>query len=147
MSKNKPRDVESRNRIIDYDGRNMLVSASAGTGKTTIMISRILSLIKKGLDVENLVVVTFTNLAAAEMKRRLSEKLSEESGSRIVRQLEKLDNAAICTLHSFCGDLLRNYFYVADVDPSFAILDAKGASALQSEVLDDLTGEYFAADD
>ncbi len=147
MSENKPRDVESRNRIIDYDGRNMLVSASAGTGKTTIMISRILSLIKKGLDVENLVVVTFTNLAAAEMKRRLSEKLSEESGSRIVRQLEKLDNAAICTLHSFCGDLLRNYFYVADVDPSFAILDAKGASALQSEVLDDLTGEYFAADD
>lgn len=48
MSENKPRDVESRNRIIDYDGRNMLVSASAGTGKTTIMISRILSLIKRG---------------------------------------------------------------------------------------------------
>ena len=112
----------SQQNVISFRGQSMLVSASAGTGKTTVMIERIMSLLAEGADVSEIVVVTFTNLAAAEMKNRLSVKLAERKGdNRLIEQLERLDTANISTLHSFCGNLLRNYFYVADIDPSFII--------------------------
>ncbi len=126
----------------------MLVSASAGTGKTTTMIMRIADLIREGADISEIVVVTFTNLAAAEMKAKLAEKLSGMHGDkRAIEQLEKLDTAAICTLHSFCVDLLRNYFYVVDIDPAFAVLDTLTAATLRKNALDSLFGEYFTKDD
>ncbi|MGN1067107.1 MAG: UvrD-helicase domain-containing protein [Candidatus Fimimonas sp.] len=140
--------TQSQQNVIDYRGKNMLVSASAGTGKTTVMIERIAKLIAEGADVSTLVVVTFTNLAAAEMKNRLAAKLSEFHGDRrIVEQLEKLDTAAICTLHSFCGELLRNYFYVVDIDPSFAILDNVTVDALRANALDEVFHDYFRSKD
>ena len=125
-----------------------MVSASAGTGKTTVMIERIASLIEDGADVSELCVVTFTNLAAAEMKKRLAAKLTEKrANQRIVEQLERLDNASISTLHSFCSELLRNYFYVVDIDPAFAILDDLTVATLQKQALDDLFRDYFKAGD
>lgn len=128
--------------------QNMLVSASAGTGKTTVMIERIARLIKQDVDVSQIVVVTFTNLAAAEMKNRLATQLAQSAGDMRVReQLEKLDTASICTLHSFCSDLLRNYFYVVDIDPAFSILDGITASNLKKSALDELFKEYFAQKD
>lgn len=128
--------------------QNMLVSASAGTGKTTVMIERIARLIKQDVNVDQIVVVTFTNLAAAEMKNRLSVELSKSSGDERVReQLERLDNASICTLHSFCSDLLRNYFYVVDIDPAFSILDTITVSNLKKQAIDDLFKDYFASRD
>lgn len=138
----------AQREVIDKRGCNLLVSASAGTGKTTVMIERICALIKDGLDASEAVVVTFTNLAAAEMKNRLAARLSQEKGDeRIADQLEKLDTANICTLHSFCGNLLRNYFYVADIDPAFTILDSATVSTLRNNVLDELFADYFEADD
>ena len=134
--------------VIDFRGGNMLVSASAGTGKTTVMIERIASLIEDGADVSELCVVTFTNLAAAEMKKRLAAKLTEKrDNKRIVEQLEHLDNASISTLHSFCSELLRNYFYVVDIDPAFAILDDLTVASLQKQALDDLFRDYFKEGD
>lgn len=128
--------------------QNMLVSASAGTGKTTVMIERIARLIAQGVNVDQIVVVTFTNLAAAEMKTRLLAKLSQLADNlRIREQLEKLDTAYICTLHSFCSDILRNYFYVVDIDPSFSILDGITASNLKKNAIDELFKEYFASND
>ena len=138
----------SQQNVIDFRGKNMLVSASAGAGKTTVMIERIVSLIEQGVDVSEMVVVTFTNLAAAEMKSRLAEKLSEKkSDPRIVEQLEKLETASICTLHSFCNELLRNYFYVVDIDPAFTILDNVTLSTLTKNTLDDVIEQYFAEKD
>lgn len=126
----------------------MLVSASAGTGKTTVMIARIARLIADGADVSQLVVVTFTNLAAAEMKTRLADKLrSMGNDPRMVQQLEKLDTASISTIHSFCSDLLRNYFYVVDIDPSFSVLDTVTVNALRTAAMDDVFKEYFQSDD
>ncbi len=128
--------------------QNMLVSASAGTGKTTVMIERIARLIKEGVNVDQIIVVTFTNLAAAEMKNRLFANLSQNADSQRVReQLEKLDTASICTLHSFCSDVLRNYFYVVDIDPAFSILDTITSSNLKKSAMDDLFREYFSSDD
>ena len=148
MSEKTFRATAAQQKAIEHRGSNMLVSASAGTGKTTTMIQRIASLLKEGVDVSEIVVVTFTNLAAAEMRARLAEKLSEiRNDARIVDQLEKLDTAAICTLHSFCGDLLRNYFYVADIDPAFEILDTVTVAALRKNALNDLFAEYFSKDD
>lgn len=143
-----PKFTQSQQNVIDYRGKNLLVSASAGTGKTTVMIERIASLIAEGEDVSSLVVVTFTNMAAAEMKKRLADKLAERRNQpHVIEQLEKLDNAAICTLHSFCCDLLRNYFYAVDVDPSFAILDSTTVASLRNSALDETFKKYFKAKD
>ena len=148
MSENVKNYTPSQQDVINFRGKNMLVSASAGTGKTTVMIERIVALIEKGVDVSEIVVVTFTNLAAAEMKARLGAKLSEKrSNPRVLEQLEKLDSASICTLHSFCSELLRNYFYVVDVDPAFAILDDVTAANLKRNALDELFAEYFSKPD
>lgn len=147
MSKTKT-FTPSQQNVIDFRGKNMLVSASAGTGKTTVMIERIVSLVEQGADVSEIVVVTFTNLAAAEMKARLAAKLSEKRNNpRIIEQLEKIDTASICTLHSFCSELLRNYFYVVDIDPSFTILDNVTVSTLRKNTLDDVYAEYFTQKD
>lgn len=143
-----PKYTPQQQSVIDYRGGNMLVSASAGTGKTTVMIERIAALIADGADVSELAVVTFTNLAAAEMKKRLADKLAEDrQNKRTVEQLERIDNASISTLHSFCSELLRNWFYVVDIDPAFAILDDLTVSTLQKQALDDVFREYFKAGD
>ena len=148
MSKKTKEYTPSQQNVINLRGKNMLVSASAGTGKTTVMIERIAALIEEGVDVSEIVVVTFTNLAAAEMKARLSAKLSEKRNNpRVFEQLEKLDSASICTLHSFCSELLRNYFYVVDIDPAFAILDDATVSTLKRNTLDNLFEEYFSQED
>lgn len=143
-----PQFTKSQQNVIDYRGKNLLVSASAGTGKTTVMIERIASLIAEGNDVSSLMVVTFTNLAATEMKKRLANKLSERRNDpRIVDQMEKLDNASICTLHSFCGELLRNYFYVVDIDPSFVILDSVTVASMRNAALEEVFKQYFKSND
>ncbi len=148
MIEKKIEFTPSQKKVIEFRGKNMLVSASAGTGKTTTMIKRIVELLKEGVDLSEIVVVTFTNLAAAEMKAKLAEKLAEiRDGNRMADQLEKIDNAAICTLHSFCVDLLRNYFYVADIDPSFAILDTLTVASLRKNALNRLFEEYFSKND
>ena len=144
----KQKYTTSQQNVIDFRGKNMLVSASAGTGKTTVMIERIVSLIEEGCDVSEFVVVTFTNLAAAEMKARLATKLAEKRNNpRILEQMEKLDSASICTLHSFCSELLKNYFYVVDIDPSFTILDSVTVATLRKNTLDDVFAEYFSDKD
>ncbi|MCM1194330.1 MAG: UvrD-helicase domain-containing protein [Corallococcus sp.] len=140
--------TQSQQNVIRDRGKNMLVSASAGTGKTTVMIERIVSLLAEGADVSEIVVVTFTNLAAAEMKNRLASKLAERrNDKRLFEQLERLDGASISTLHSFCSELLRNYFYVVDIDPSFTILDNNVVATLRKNALNEVFLQYFAEKD
>lgn len=138
----------AQTQVIEYRGQDMLVSASAGTGKTTVMIERIAQLLEKGADISEIVVVTFTNLAAAEMKNRLAAKLAAKRDNKnIIDQLERIDSANICTLHAFCGELLRNYFYVADIDPSYAILDQNLLTNLRQEAMDQVFLQYFNEND
>ncbi len=141
--------TERQRDVITSRSENLLVSASAGTGKTTVMVERICRMIENGeADVGDIIVVTFTNLAAAEMKKRLTEKLSQKKfDPRIAEQLEKIDAASVCTLHSFCSDLLRNYFYVADVDPAFVILDNVTVASLKKNALTEVFAEYYAEKD
>ena len=134
---------QGQQRAIDSKG-NLLVSASAGTGKTTVMIQRIYQMIARGeADVSQLLVVTFTNLAAAEMKQRLAAKLSENAQDPVIAdKLERLDSASISTIHSFCSDMLRNYFYVVDIDPAFSVLDDISVTALKKEAIDKVLADY-----
>ncbi len=133
-----PNYTINQQKVIDSHASNLLVSASAGTGKTTVMVERIYQLIASGaVDISNILVVTFTKLAAAEMKQRLMAKLLANSSNAIIaEQLEKIDQCSICTVHSFCSDIIRNYFYVVGVDPTYSIVDSITANKLRSEALD-----------
>jgi len=137
---------------------NLLVSAAAGAGKTAVLVERIVRRIldeKNPVDVDRLLVVTFTNAAAGEMKERigaaLRERLKENPGERrLQRQLLLLGKASISTLHSFCLELVRqNYYHLKlpegiALDPRFRIADEIEGVLLKSEVLEDFLEEKYA---
>ena len=114
-------------RAIEARGGNILLSAAAGSGKTTVLVERVLRLIvDEGADVDRMLVVTFTRAAASDMRMKLSRQLNERAAAgdeRCRDQLLKLDLASISTLHAFCADFLRVNFEAAGVDPAFRILD------------------------
>src|SRR5262245_57738447 len=124
-------------------GINLLVSAGAGSGKTAVLAERCARLIAgegstKGISVENLLVVTFTDAAAGEMKRRIAEALrkrlvAEPTNVWIQMQLALIDTAAICTLHSFCSRILRRHFAKVDLDPLAPIMDEHEGALLRRD--------------
>ncbi|USS90469.1 helicase-exonuclease AddAB subunit AddA [Fructilactobacillus carniphilus] len=138
----------------DYDG-NILVSASAGSGKTSVLTQRVMRKIKDGVDVDQLLIVTFTNAAAQEMRERINGALqtelnqTQESSAKqhLVRQLRKLTTAHIETMDAFCLWLVKRYYYVINLDPDFRILtDKSERTLLQSEVWDEVREELYGND-
>ncbi len=130
---------------------NMLVSAGAGAGKTSVLVERLLCLITRAeapVDVDRLLVVTFTNAAAAEMKSRIAERLAaccaEKPDARLERQLALLPHASVCTLHSFCLDLLRQHAVQIGLPPRFRVLADAENKLLKATVLDELFEEAYA---
>ena len=119
----------NQEKAITLSGKNILVSASAGSGKTFVMIERIIRLIlEEGVGVENILAVTFTKLAASEMKQKLVKAVTENINkgkdvARLKRTLAEIPTADISTIHSFCLNLLKTYFYAANVDPNFGIAE------------------------
>ncbi|WCN36376.1 helicase-exonuclease AddAB subunit AddA [Aneurinibacillus uraniidurans] len=135
-------------------GSHILVAAAAGSGKTAVLVERIIRRIADESDpinVDNLLVVTFTKAAAAEMRQRIGEKLEEavreQSSLYLRRQLALLPRASIMTLHSFCMEVLQRYYYFIDLDPSFRIADETEAQLLRQEALDGLFDEQYVAED
>ena len=128
----------------------MLVSAAAGSGKTAVLTERIKRLVtedgKGRAQLKELLVVTFTEAAASEMKSRIAAALTEaaEDDPHAEAQLRQLGSAKIMTFHSFCLTVLRRYFYVIELDPSFSVADDKRAAALREEALDEVFAEAFA---
>ena len=133
---------------------NLLVAAAAGAGKTAVLVERIIRHLtdpEAPVSLENLLVVTFTDAAAAEMRQRIGAALEEavarqpeNEGWR--RQLLLLNRAAISTIHAFCLRVLRTYFYRLDLDPAFRVLDPAEADLMQLEVMDRVLEEAFAAE-
>ena len=119
--------TDEQARAIEARGGNLLLSAAAGSGKTTVLVERVLRLIlEDGADVDRMLVVTFTRAAASDMRAKLSKKLAERAASgdsRCREQMLRLERASITTLHAFCADFLRSHFEAAGVDPAFRILD------------------------
>jgi len=121
--------TQEQQRVIDTRDCDILVSAAAGSGKTAVLVARILSIItdkEKPVDIDRLLVVTFTNAAAGEMRERIREALErraeeEPDNIHLQRQLVLVHNAKITTIHSFCLNVLRNHFQIAGIDPAFQI--------------------------
>ena len=142
---------EEQKKVITTRDCDMLVSAAAGSGKTAVLVARIISLITDPdhpVDVDRLLVVTFTNAAAEEMKTRLAgalrEKLEEDPGNAgIARQLELLHRAHISTIHGFCLYVIRNYFPLIDLDPDFRTADEGELRLLKADVMDALLEERY----
>lgn len=120
----------AQQQAIDDEGHNILVAASAGSGKTRVLVQRVINKIKAGIGIDELLVVTFTEAAAKEMKERIQVALrkeiadttSEDEKRRYLTQLSKLNVANISTLHAFCLQLLKRYYYVINLDPIFRML-------------------------
>ncbi|MCW3489659.1 helicase-exonuclease AddAB subunit AddA [Dethiobacter alkaliphilus] len=139
---------------IETTGCNLLVSAAAGAGKTAVLVERIIRLLcheETPLDIDRLLVVTFTEAAAAEMRERISaameEKIAHSGRGELARQLSLVNGASISTLHSFCLDIIRRYFYLLDMDPGFRVADEREAQMLQQQVLDQLLEDAFQSGD
>lgn len=136
---------------IESKGQNLLLSAAAGSGKTAVLVERIISRItdsKNPIDADKLLVVTFTNAAANEMRERIIsglEKLCENDpeNSHIFRQLTLLKRAQITTIDSFCIDVLRKFFVEAGLSPEFMIADPTECKVLLDEVLDNVINEMY----
>lgn len=136
---------------INSRGSNLLVAAAAGSGKTAVLVERIIKIItdeENPVDIDRLLVVTFTNAAASEMRERIgkaiSEKLYKNPNSKIIqRQLALLNKAKITTIHSFCLDVIRNNFHYIDIDPDFRVGDETEMVLLKNETLDELFEEKY----
>ena len=143
-------NAEQKRAVLHEDG-NIIISASAGSGKTRTMIERIFRIIsEQKATVKQILAVTFTESAASDMKRKLKEKLIEQikAGENVAKeQLSEIATADICTLHSLCGKLCRAYFYVAKISPDFNIMDASEADGLMAECLDKVFKNYYESGD
>ena len=138
-------------RAVEARGE-VLVSASAGAGKTTVMIKRLADILESGASLDGVLAVTFTKKAAAQMKEKLRRELisrlntdDAEKRENIRVQLGKINTADISTIHSFCARLIRTYFYAVGVDSSFEVLaDGAEANALRARAMDELFDKLYA---
>ena len=143
--------TESQKQVIDLRKRNILVSAAAGSGKTAVLVERILKKITDDkVDIDKLLIVTFTNAAAAEMRERIRDaiekKLEEEpENEHLQRQFTLVHNAQITTIDSFCLYVIRNYFYKIDLEPNFRVADEGELSLLRSDVLEQVLEAHYAS--
>lgn len=143
--------TQQQRQVISLRSRNLLVSAAAGSGKTAVLVERIIQKItdvKEPLDIDRLLIVTFTNAAAAEMRERIglaiAAALEQQPGNvHLQRQQTLLHNAQITTIHSFCLYVIRNYFHRIELDPDFRVAEEGELKLLQSDVLDQVLEEYY----
>ena len=137
-------------------GDNILVSASAGSGKTTVLVRRVIEKLKLGSHVDRLLIVTFTEAAANEMKERIQVALQdainaesdEQKRAHFSQQLMNLSTSHISTLHSFCLSVIRKYYYLIDLDPNFRLLsDETEQTLLMDEALENVINRHYEGED
>ncbi len=152
MSDNNLKLKPEQELAINHENGNIMISASAGSGKTFVMIGRIVRLIKeKKTSVRNVLVLTFTESAASDMKRKLKEELEKaykETGDRdLLEELDDVSTAEISTLHAFCLRLLRRNFYKAGISPDFKIASKEDVAELMSRAVEKLFREKYQQKD
>lgn len=143
--------TKEQKAAIDIRDRNILVSAAAGSGKTAVLVERVLERICDPVnlvDIDRLLIVTFTNAAALEMKERIGDAISkrlEDDGNNehLQRQLNLLQRASISTIHSFCLRVIRNYFHQIDLDPVFRIGNEAELNLIKGETIEKVIEEFF----
>lgn len=147
--------TEAQKDAIYAKGGSIIVSAAAGSGKTRVLVQRVIERLtdkENPAEADRLLIVTFTNAAAAEMKSRiiaaLEEKIAEDpQNENLRRQRRILPNADICTIHSFCSRVIRNNFYQLNIGRDFRIASEGEVRVLKESVLSELLDEYYAKND
>jgi len=133
MDKTKIEYTDEQLQAINTEG-SLIVSASAGSGKTTVMIERIFRLLCQGVDIDNIFITTFTKASALDMKQKLKAKLQsveyEVQGLKVDDIIDSIDTTNIGTFHSVCAKIIRTHFYSCGVDPDFILIDEKEADYL-----------------
>lgn len=143
--------TRQQQKVIDLRNRNILVSAAAGSGKTAVLVERIIKMVTDPdsfIDVDRLLVVTFTKAAAEEMRERIGQAIEKciehnPDDEHLQRQLTLIHNAQITTIDSFCLYVIRNYFQRIDLDPDFRIGDDGELKLLKNDVADEVIEQYY----
>lgn len=146
--------TEKQQQVIDSRNRSLLVSAAAGSGKTAVLVERIIRMISEGehpLDIDQLLVMTFTNAAASEMRERIGAAVEKKLRERpedehLWLQAALVPQAHITTIDSFCLNVIRNHYSSLDIDPSFRIGDEGELSLLKGDVMGRVLEECYAED-
>ena len=134
---------------VDDRGGDLLVSAAAGSGKTRVLVERLMGYVEQGADIDRFLVITFTNAAAAELRDRIAAaihaRLARRPGDRHLRRNSTLVyKAPICTIDSFCLDLLRQWGHLADLDPDFRLCDEAEAEELRARAMEEVLEARYA---
>lgn len=141
--------TDDQKSVLDVRDKNVLVSAAAGSGKTAVLVERIIRRVAEdSMDIDRLLVVTFTNAAAGEMRERILRALEkrareEQSNEHLKKQLSYIHNASITTIDSFCLNIVRQYFNVIDADPSFTVGDEGELKLICEDVMKELLERYY----
>lgn len=136
-------------------GGELLVSAAAGSGKTKVLVDRLISYLMDPVDpanIDDFLIITYTKAAAAELREKIANKLNEKiaefpDNRHLHRQLQRLYLTTISTVHSFCSDVLRQYAYMLDLPADFSVIDDRDAAQLQAVAMEQVLDEAYAADD
>lgn len=147
--------TETQRQVIEQRGCNLLVSAAAGSGKTAVLVERIVEMVcgkEQPVDIDRLLVVTFTNAAAAQMREKISRALNERltldpENEHLQRQTTLLYNAQITTIDSFCLFILRNQFHTIGLDPGFRIAEEGEMKLLRADVLARVIEDAYAKEE
>ena len=145
--------TNEQERAIKENGSNILVAAAAGSGKTAVLVERIINkIISEKIDIDSLLVVTFTNAAASEMRERILDAIYKKieevpEDENLQKQINLLHKADICTIHAFCLEVIKNNFFEIDVSPNFRIGDTTEIELLKQEVIENLFEEKYEKED
>ena len=140
-------------QAINEKDSNILVAAAAGSGKTAVLVERIINkIVNEKIDIDKLLVVTFTNAAASEMRQRIMEAIykyldENPNDEHMQRQTILMGKSNICTIHSFCLDVIKNNFYEIEMSPNFRVADQTEIEILKQEVLEEIFEEKYIAED
>ena len=129
---------------INEEGKNIIVSAGAGSGKTAVLTNRVIRKIKSGVKINELLILTFTNLAAKEMKERIKKNLKKEG---LMEEYNSIDSAYITTFDSYSLSMLKKYHYLLNVSPNVDILEDSILTLKEKEILDDIFEKLYASND
>ena len=145
----KTKYTPRQQRVIDSRGKDVLVSASAGSGKTTVLVERVLQLLRDNpdLNIDDFLLVTFTRDAAQHMRDKIRDRLQSSSEERLQRQADRVSLADISTIDAFCQQVIRRYYYVINLDPQYRLVnDDTETTLLQNQAWDDLSEDEYAQD-
>ena len=136
--------TKEQETAIYKDGTNIIVSAGAGSGKTAVLTERVLEKVKNGISVDNLLILTFTKMAAKEMRERIGDKLKKAG---LTSELSKLDTADITTFDAYALSLVKKYHYYLNVSKDISIIDASVITLYKRKVLKDIFNELYEKED